>query len=120
MLKTGLAAVMALVLAAAGATADEIKGKVKKIDADKNTVVLTVDDKDTTYDVAKDAKITTAVPGAKKKDAPTAKDVEGGLKGLKVGDDATLTVEKKDGKEVATAIKLSGAATVKKKKTKTP
>ena len=40
-------------------------------------------------------------------------EVEGGLKGINSGDEATLTLEKKDEKEVVTRIVLVG-----KKKTK--
>ena len=41
------------------AFADTIKGKVKEVDDEKKTITVTVDDKDTTYPVDKDAKIFT-------------------------------------------------------------
>jgi hypothetical protein len=39
------------------ALADEIKGKVKSVDADKNTITVTVDGTDKTFDVNKDATV---------------------------------------------------------------
>lgn len=93
--------------------ADEIKGKVKSNDAEKSTVTVTVADKDQTVDVAKDAKITRLVGKKLKKAQP--EDVPGGLTGLTAGADVTITTEKKDGKDVATAIRLEGLFPKKKK-----
>ena len=72
-------------------------------------IVLTVDGKDTTYAVAKEASILAFVKNS-------YADVAGGLSGLKTGDDASATVENKEGKDVVTRIVMGGAA--KKKKTK--
>jgi hypothetical protein len=93
------------------ARADVVVGKVKSIDTDKNTITVTVDDKDQTFTVDKGSKIWQ--PGKTKK-APQV-DVPGGLSGLKPDQPVVLTTEKKDGKDVVTQIKLEVAATKKKK-----
>ena len=67
---------------------------------------LSVDGKDQTVNVDKSA--TFQAPGKKK----MLQDIVGGLGGLKTGDEATITTDKKDGKDVATKV-VTGA---KKKK----
>jgi hypothetical protein len=57
MLRNLIAAVFVLVLAAGFTLADEVKGKVKSVDADKSTITVTVGDKDQTLSVSKDAKL---------------------------------------------------------------
>ena len=81
--------------------------KVVSVDVEKSTITLSVDGKDQTLKVEKGAPI--QKPGKMKK----LEEVEGGLKGINSGDEATLTLEKKDEKEVVTRIVLVG-----KKKTK--
>ena len=102
MLRKLVAAALGIVLVAGIVLADEIKGKVKSVDADKNTITVTVkvDDKDTdkTFTVTADTKVQ-----AKKKSGELV-DVEGGLKAVKEGQDVTITTEKKDDKEVVTQI----------------
>src|SRR5262249_49471084 len=105
---TLLCAVTALLLfAGSAAAAEEIKGKLKKAGNDK--ITITVDEKDKTFDVSKDAKVVTL--GKKKQ----LVDVTGGLKGLKEGDEVTLTTDKKEDKEVVTQVQVAGK---KKKKAK--
>ena len=104
---------LAIVLCAVcAASADTVPGTVKSIDTDKGTITVTVDGADQTFNVEKDSKVWQ--PGKSKK-AP-AQDVAGGLGGLKEGQPVVLTTDKKDGKDVVTAIKLEEAATKKKKK----
>ena len=86
-----------LLVACGPLVAEEVKGKIVKIDADKGTITLSVGNQDRTLDVEKAAAI--QAPGKK-----TLQDVSGGLSGLKAGDEATATVEKKGGKEVVTKI----------------
>src|SRR5947209_19833086 len=86
------------------AQADEIKGKVKKVDADKSVLTLTVDDKDQTFNVPKDAKVV-ALFGKKVKKAQL-QDLPGGLGALKEGTSVTVTTEKKDNKDVVIQVKL--------------
>jgi hypothetical protein len=113
MLRWLAGAVAVLVLGLAIVQADEIRGKVKSTDPDKNTITVTVDDKDQTLPVVKDAKIYRLVGKKIKKAQP--ENVPGGLSGLTSGTDVTLTTEKQDGKEVATQVKVEGLTKKKKK-----
>ena len=108
-----VACVLALTLAVA--SGDEFKGKVKKLDADKNTITITVDDKDQTFDVSKDTKIV-GLYGKKLKKA-IQENVPGGLSGVKEGVAVSLTTEKKDGKDVLIQVKLDELQAKKKKGT---
>ena len=110
MMRTFLGAVLALLLAAGGLLAEEIKGKVKSVDAEKSTITVTVGDKDTTYNVAKFASIYTLGKG--KKAQPM--DITGGLKGVGEGADVTLTTEKKDDKDQVIKVQVDGAKKKKK------
>lgn len=92
--------------------AEEIKAKVKSVDADKSTITITVDDKDQTLDVAKDVKVTHMVGKNEKKSQ--SEDVAGGLGGLTAGTAVTLTTDKKDDKTVVTQIKVDGLTKKKK------
>jgi hypothetical protein len=105
-MKILLCSLAALILFAAAARADNIKCTIKAVG--DNKVTVTIDDKDKTFDLAKDAKIVAAAKKNKTKDVP------GGLTGLKVGSDATITTEKVDDKVVVTNIQV--AAAKKKKK----
>ena len=113
MLRTIACGVFALLIGTGGVLAAEVKGKVKKVDADKNTVTVTADDKDTSYDVAKDAKVVKVVGKGKK---ATTEAVTEGLKGVTTGSEVTLTTSKKDDKEVVTNVKIEGAKKKKKNK----
>src|SRR5262245_5177863 len=89
-----------IALATTMSVADELKGKLKDVDALKRIITVTVDGKERTFPVAEDAKITTTGKGK----APGA-DVIGGLLGVKAGGDVAITTQNKDGKEVVTALK---------------
>ena len=97
-------------------SAGEIKGKVKSIDADKGTIILTVGDADRALNVAGDAKVT-GFFGKKLKKA-VSQDVPGGLRGVKAGEEVTVTIDEKDGKVVATRVKLDDLQPKSKKKKK--
>jgi hypothetical protein len=92
-----LVTVLALVFVSGGLLADEIKGKITKLEEGK--ITLTVDGKEMTYTVDKKVK----VQSINKKKTKT-KDVEGGFTSLKPKDEVTLTTEKKDDQEVVTKI----------------
>ena len=111
MLRSLALGLFALLLVACTSLAAEIKGKVKSIDTEKSTITLTVDDKETTYDVAKFATFA-KVMGKGKKAKP--EELSDGLKGVQSGDTVTITTEKKDDKEFVS--KLQVEAPVKKKK----
>ncbi|MBY0527376.1 MAG: hypothetical protein K2R98_28530 [Gemmataceae bacterium] len=91
-------AVAGLLLITGVVLAEEIKGSVVKVDAEKSTITVKVDDKDKEFTVAKDAKILSA------KDKP----LKDGLKSLKEKAEVILTTEKKDDKEVVTKVQLKG------------
>lgn len=111
-----LAAVFGIAALMVGITlADEVKGKIKKVDTDKNTLTITVNDKDQTFDLTKDAKIV-ALYGKKLKKAQQ-QDVPGGLSSLKEGTAVTLTTEKKDSKDQVVQVKLDELQAKKKKGT---
>ena len=115
MLRSILSALSVLTLCAGLSLADEVKGKIKSVDAEKSTLIITVDDKDQSFPVAKDAEIYSL--GKAKKGQPAPKvTVTDGLKGVKDGADVTLTTEKKDGKDTVTAIKVEKAKKKKKNK----
>lgn len=115
MIRKFAASVVAVLVCCGFAMSEDVKGKVKSVDAEKNTIVVTVGDKDMTYTVAADAKIVTVAKGKKGKpgvETPLAD----GLKGLKADTEVTLTTEKKDDKETVTGIKLGGGGKGKKDK----
>ena len=98
MFRTVVCTLAALVIWAGLALADEFKGKIKKVDADKGTVTVVADGKDHTFTVPPTAKFYTAKDTA----------LKGGLKDkqLKQGAMVTITCETKNGKEGVTQIKL--------------
>ena len=100
MLRTLVCTVAALLIFAVGLIAAEVKGKVKKVDTDKMTITVTVDDKDQDFTYNADTKVT--------RGDKATKDREKALKGIKEGSNISITTEKKDGKDVVTEIKLSG------------
>jgi Cu/Ag efflux protein CusF len=87
--------VLALTLIVAFATpllADEAKGKIKSVSADKKEFVMTDNDgKDMTFQLAEDGKVRVANQDAK-------------LSDLKEGDQVTITYEKKDDKLIASKV----------------
>jgi hypothetical protein len=103
---TGLMA-MVLLLFVGVVMADEIKGKITKVDVDKKTMTVSVDGKETTYDVSDTVKM------PKTKSKKTGEEKEQTLKGLakqvenskEGGVKAIVTTEKKSGKEVVTEVK---------------
>ena len=94
------------------ALSDTYRGKVKSVDTDAKKLVVTVDDKEQTFDVPKDVKIFTVGKG--KKGQPGPEIVLSGLGALAVGNEVTVTTEKKDDKDVVTGIKLESAKKKKK------
>jgi hypothetical protein len=91
--------------------AEDTRGKVKSVDADKGILVITVDDKDKSFTVPKEAKIYTTAKGKKGKAGPEIL-VDGGLAGVRVDSTVTVTTEtkevgeKKEKQEVVVAVKV--------------
>src|SRR5262245_44201064 len=105
MMKRLVALAAVVVLGLGVALAEEYKGKVKSVDVENNKFVVTVDDKDQTITATKDTEYYTQ-KRAKKGQPGQKVPVEGGIKGLKEGQNVTVTTEKKDGKETATSVKV--------------
>ena len=95
-----------LALCVGAVLADEIKGTIKKVDVDGKKITVSVDGKDTDYDVADDAKL----PGGKNKPGTLkglAKQVDNaGDKGYK----AVITTDK-DSKKVTAIAKDKAKST---------
>jgi hypothetical protein len=109
-----LGSLAVVLFSAGGLLADEVKGKVKSVDTDKNTVTLTIE-KELALSLSKDVKVVQLV-GKKAKKART-EDLPGGLAAVPPGSEVTFTIDKIDGKEVITQVKVAGL-TQKKKKNK--
>lgn len=99
MLRSFVCVTVALLLLVGGLVAAEVKGKVKSYEGDKVTV--TADGKDTAYIITADTKVVSG------KGTPV-KDREKALKALKAGTNVEMQVEKKDGKDVVTELKIAG------------
>src|SRR5262245_26038455 len=97
-------ALFGLMLCVGLVLADELKGKVKKVDVDKNVITLTVGDKDT--DVSCPADTCKFLQGKEGK----TKDAKDGIKNgsLKEGAEITIKCENKDGTMIATEVHLPG------------
>ncbi len=122
MLRLMAGAVLALLVGVTAISADEVKGTVKAVDNPKNTIKVTVDGKDTTFPISKDASIVTVsiIPGKKNKTTEKLTPIENGIAGVKAGANVTLLTEKVDDKDTVTSVKVSDgkAAVLPKKKKK--
>jgi hypothetical protein len=85
--------------------AAEYKATIKKVNADKSTIVVTIDDKEQTFLVARDAEIYTQAKGKKNKPGPK-NPIEGGLVKVKEGSEVTLTTIKSGETEIVSSIKV--------------
>ena len=64
MLRVLVCALFSLALAFTAVMADDTRGKVRSVDAEKKTITISVDDKDKTFDVPADARISACLPRA--------------------------------------------------------
>jgi hypothetical protein len=95
-----LAAVCSLLLLGLVVWSAEYKGKVKSVDADKNTITVTIDDKEKTFNVGDDVKVTRGDKEVKKK-----------LKATKLWEKSpavTIVTDGEGDKEVVKEIKVGG------------
>jgi len=100
----GVCAVFALI--GGLAFADDIVGKVKKTDTEKNTITVDLPTGDQKiYEVAKDADIYTIGKGKKNKPGPK-EGIEGGLKGVKEDSSVSMGTIKKGDREIVISIKV--------------
>jgi hypothetical protein len=124
MMRSMTGAVLIAVLSFSVASAAETQATVKSVDKTANTMVVTVDGKDTTYPVSKDASFVTVslVPDKKgKKGTEKLTPIDGGLDGIKPGTKVTILTDMVEDKETVTSIKVSDgsdATPAKKKKKK--
>jgi len=100
MLRKFLCTLFVMALCAGTAWADEIKGKIKKVDTEKNTITVTdKDGKDHTFTVSDKTDILDT----------KGKKLDGGLKASAfktVGAPVTISCEKEGDKEVVKKVKL--------------
>ena len=120
-------AAVALFVFVGGISAAEYKGRLAKVDAEKNTITILVGAKkgekgeEKTFKIAKDAKFVSIKPPAVKGDKPIEETLTGGIKNEvftvsgKGGPGVTLTTTGEGDKEEATEVKVSAG---KKKKDK--
>jgi len=106
MVRKLFAAVLALVVFVGVSMAAEIKGKVKSVDAEKNTITVTVKDKDVTVKCTDKTKFETKNKEVAEKLA-TEKLKCAACFG-KPGANVTITTEGEGDKEVATVVTVGG------------
>ena len=96
---------------------EEIQGVLKRIDKDKRTIVVTVEGKDKTLAVNKDASVVEVRSVAQKngKTAEQLTSIDAGIAGLSTGSKVTLLTESLDGKVAVTSIKATPVAKEKDK-----
>ncbi len=107
-----LAAVTMLGVMTASGSAEEIQGVLKRIDKNKLAIVVTVEGKDKTLAVNKDASVVEVRSVALKngKTAEQLTSIETGIAGLSTGSKVTLLTESLDGKVAVTSIKATPVA----------
>lgn len=123
MIRTLFATLSVLAVALSTASAEEVKGKVKGVNAAGSSLTLTVDGKDKVFAVSKDASFVSVAkaPGKKGKPMEKATPIDGGLAGVKIGNAVTVLTEKVGKRETVTSVKVTGAnapGDAKKKKKK--
>lgn len=91
----------------------EVKGRLKVINLEKNTITLMVADKETTFDIAKDFRILALVGRTFKK--AQFQEITGGFSALKTAGDVTISVEKKDAMDMVTQVRIDGMLLKKKR-----
>jgi hypothetical protein len=99
MLRKLVCGVFALLLCVGVLYAAELHGKIKKVDADKGAITVTVDGKDVVFPVDKDTKFMAA----------TGKELPDGVRSKELieGAEVTITTEKREGKDHVAKIALA-------------
>ncbi|HEX3149797.1 MAG TPA: hypothetical protein VHR66_17100 [Gemmataceae bacterium] len=101
MLPRSILVVTVALLASSMASAETYGEKIKEVSAENNKITIPVDGKDREFDVDKMVEVKSQRRVGKRLTVTPVKD---GLKGVKAGSEATITTEKRDGKEVVTKI----------------
>ena len=114
---------VSLSLAVTALHAEEVKGIVKKRDTAKNSLTLTIEGKDQTFGVSKDASFVSVNSEIAKKGKRVERVavLEKGLAGVSDGANVTVMTESEGGKDIIVSVKVSqkkegGSATNKKTK----
>jgi hypothetical protein len=111
MVRLVAASVLAVAVCTAVCLAEEVKGTVKKVE--KGKITVTVEGKDTTYIVQKDARVVNSTVTKLKngKEREKVSDISGGLTAVKVGATVSLKLEKEiigeAEKDVVTQVKVT-------------
>lgn len=101
MIRRACCAVALAVLLLTTAFADTYLEKAKGVDPEKKTLTILVDGKERTFKVDEKAKFESQTKTGKRVRIVPQKE---GLKGIKAGDDLSVSTERKDGAEVVTRV----------------
>lgn len=112
----GVLLALSVVVSARGLAAEEVRGKVKRVDGAQGTITVTVGEADRTFAIGTDAKVV-GLYGKKVKKA-VVQDVPGGLGGVKEGAEVTITADRRDSKTVVSQVKVEDLQAKIKKKAK--
>ncbi len=111
-------AVLGLLFCASAVLADEVKGKLAKVDDAGSKITMKVDGKETEYAVDKDCKMPMHKGKDGKEKASTLKGLHSMVEKARSGVEATVITTKKGDKEVVTEIKEVHYTDAPKKKDK--
>ncbi|HXG11009.1 MAG TPA: hypothetical protein VNK04_14720 [Gemmataceae bacterium] len=98
MLRKVLCAALGLIVFVGLVLADEVKGKVEKVNVEKNVISVKVEGKEKAmnFKAGPDTKIL----------GTDGKELKDGVKGIKEGSEVTVTYEKQDKKTIVKSIKV--------------
>jgi hypothetical protein len=116
MIRTMLA-LAALAVGLPAASADELKGTIKTVNKDANKLTLTIDGKDRSLAISKDASFVTLTSEKNKTGKPKEKVIplDGGLGALKVGLVVTVVTAKAGEQDEVTSVKVTSGTAAKRK-----
>jgi hypothetical protein len=100
MLRTCIGSLLVLALSTAALRSAEIEGQIKRVDADKGIITITIEDKDQDFTITDDTKILVNDVARQYEPKEWLKDPVFKLKRLR----ARVTTEKKGNKEVVTKL----------------
>ena len=102
------ALVVCALLAPAGLWAAEIQGTVKSVDSSRNTITVTSDGKDRTFDCASGVQYLTLQTYRIRR--PVWMSMSGGLSNASTGSSVTLVTQMRQGQEVVTEVRQEGSS----------
>jgi len=104
MLRMFVATLSVLALTAGSLTAEEIRCRVKSVDATKNTVTVMVGSKEQTFECAKDCRVMGSSGSLLPRRGGQMVELSGGLSNLREGVSCTLVTEARGGAQMVTQI----------------